>query len=163
MLYLTNELSFSYSRGDLTGIKRESVRYKARSKNDPEYDEMCKLYDEEVKEKDAAVKDALEMISDTKAAIAELNTEIDGLKVAAQNESAIPHHVSHLQQQTTSSLSNNGDTATTSPDENERQENGENGATQRTLLSVAGRSVRVHETYDENTLQQQFTDDTQEA
>jgi hypothetical protein len=163
MLYLTNELSFSYSRGDLTGIKRESVRYKARSKNDPEYDEMCKLYDEEVKEKDAAVKDALEMISDTKAAIAELNTEIDGLKVAAQNESAIPHHVSHLQQQTTSSLSNNGDTATTSPDEDGRQENGENGATQRTLLSVAGRSVRVHETYDENTLQQQFADDTQEA
>lgn len=163
MLYLTNELSFSYSRGDLTGIKRESVRYKARSKNDPEYDEMCKLYDEEVREKDAAVKDVLEMISDTKAAIAELNTEIDGLKVAAQNESAIPHHVSHLQQQTTSSQSNNGDTATTSPDENERQENGENGATQRTLLSVAGRSVRVHETYDENTLQQQFADDTQEA
>jgi TPP-dependent trihydroxycyclohexane-1,2-dione (THcHDO) dehydratase len=125
---------------------------------------MCELYDEEVKEKDAAVKDALEMISDTKAAIAELNTEIDGLKVAAQNESAIPHHVSHLQQQTTSSQSNNGDTATTSPaDENERQENGENGATQRTLLSVAGRSVRVHETYDENTLQQQFADNTQEA
>jgi hypothetical protein len=38
-----------------------------------------------------------------------------------------------------------------------------NGATQRTLLSVAGRSVRVHETYDENTLQQQFADNTQEA